>query len=99
MKRFALIAATTAAFAFIPSTAALAEPASTTGCPASFDVLNVAVLLDQGYRAPAVVDAEGNGNGTICGKPYKSVRQEMLCPAATCTVPIIYAFKDDRLIR
>ena len=99
MKRFALIAAATAAFAFIPSTAALAEPASTTGCPASNQVLEVAVLFTLGYRLPVEVDAEGNGNGRVCGKPLNPVVQERACPAATCAVDVIYTFRDDDLTR
>jgi hypothetical protein len=99
MKRFALIAAATAAFAIIPSTAALAEPASTIGCPASNQVLVVTNLLAQGYQLPGVIDSEGNANGLICGKPYNPVVQEKLCPAAGCPVPVLYAFRDDNLTR
>jgi hypothetical protein len=99
MKRFALIAATTAAFAFIPSTAALAEPASTTGCPASNQVLEVAGLYALGYRLPSLVDSEGNRNGRVCARPLNPVVQERSCPAATCPVDVLYYFRDDNLTR
>ncbi|MHA7191886.1 hypothetical protein ACX80N_16500 [Arthrobacter sp. MDT2-16] len=99
MKRFALIAAATAAFAFIPSTVALAEPASTTGCPASNQLLDVAELSALRYRLPAQVDAEGNGNGAVCAKPLNPVVQERVCPAATCAVEVVYSFRDDNLTR
>ncbi|PVE15487.1 hypothetical protein [Arthrobacter sp. Bz4] len=99
MKRFVLIAAATAAFALIPSTASFAQPASTTGCPASNQVLVVAELLANGYRLPGVIDSEGNANGLVCGKPLNPVVQEMQCPAAECPVPIIYSFRDDNLNR
>lgn len=99
MKRFALIAVAAAALAVIPSTAALAEPASTTGCPASSDLLDVAELSVQGYRVPADVDAEGNGNGLVCAKRLNPVVQEKVCPAATCAVGVVYSFRDDTLTR
>ncbi|MFC3298749.1 hypothetical protein FJV46_00515 [Arthrobacter agilis] len=99
MKRFVLVAAATAAFALIPSTAALAEPASATGCPASNQVLIVAQLLEEGYRLPGVIDSEGNANGLVCGKPLNPVVQELQCPAVDCAVPVIYGFRDDSLTR
>lgn len=49
MRRHVLMAAAIAALALIPSTASFAvEPASSTGCPASDQVLVVADLLAQG---------------------------------------------------
>ena len=99
MKRFVLIAAATAAFALIPSTVSAAEPASATGCPTSNQVLVVAELLEAGYRIPAVIDAEGNANGIVCGKPLNPVVQEKQCPAADCPVPVVYTFRDDKPAR
>ncbi|MBP2217925.1 hypothetical protein [Arthrobacter sp. CAN_C5] len=99
MKRFLLVAAATAALALIPSTASFAAPASATGCPASNQVLVVADLLAVGYRVPGVIDAEGNANGLVCGKPLNPVVQEIHCPADECPVPIIYLFRDDSLTR
>lgn len=99
MKRSVLIAAATAAFALIPSTASFAAPPSATGCPASNQVLVVADLLAMGYRIPGVIDSEGNANGLVCGKPLNPVVQEIQCPAVDCPVPIVYSFRDDNLTR
>lgn len=100
MKRSVLIAATTAAFALIPSTASFAaEPASATGCPSSNQVLVVADLLAEGYLLPGVIDSQGNANGLVCGKPLNPVVQEIQCPAAECHVPVVYSFRDDNLTR
>lgn len=99
MKRFVHIAAATAAFALVPSTAAFAGPASETGCPASNEVLVVEGLLAKGYRISGVIDSGGNANGFVCGKPLNAVVQEIQCPAVGCPVPVVYSFRDDGLTR
>jgi hypothetical protein len=66
-----------------------------TGCPSAFQVLSVAELTAQGYRAPALVDAPangGNGNGLVCGLPLP---QQACGP--DCPVPVFYQFGDDNL--
>ena len=100
MRRFVLTTMAATAMALIPATTSVAaEPAAATGCPASNQVLVVEDLLALGYRAPAVVDSEGNNNGLVCGKPLNPVVQEKVCPAAECPVPVVYLFRDDDLTR
>jgi hypothetical protein len=74
---------------------AAANPTDT-GCPSGYPVLVVDELLAQGYQVPAIVDAEGNNNGLICGHAFpEAVRQKFCGP--DCPVPIIYNFIDDDL--
>ncbi len=68
-----------------------------TGCPASNQVLSVAELTAQGYRVPAQVDAAGNGNGLVCGKPLSAAAQEQFCRLNGGCPVIIYQFRDDDL--
>jgi hypothetical protein len=80
------------------ATAAAAPPElpTETGCPAGDQVLVVDELLAQGYRVPAIVDAEGNNNGLICGHAYSEAARQQLC-GPDCPVPIFYGFRDDDL--
>jgi hypothetical protein len=76
------------------ATSAPALPTET-GCPSAFQVLPVAELTAQGYRAPAIVDDPangGNGNGLVCGLPLP---QQACGP--DCPVPVFYQFGDDNL--
>ena len=75
--------------------AALAPPTET-GCPSSNQVLVVEDLLALGYRIPAVIDAEGNNNGLVCGHAFSEAASEQLC-GPDCPVPILYGFRDDEL--
>jgi hypothetical protein len=67
-----------------------------TGCPSGYQVLVVDDLLEQGYRVPPIVDAEGNNNGLICGHAYSEAARQQLC-GPDCPVPIFYGFRDDDL--
>jgi hypothetical protein len=67
-----------------------------TGCPSGYQVLVVDELLAQGYRAPAIVDAEGNNNGLVCGHAFSEAARQQLC-GPDCPVPIYYLFRDDDL--
>jgi len=97
--RMALGSAVLAATAsLLPTAPALAvDTPPETGCPASNEVLVVADLIALGYRVPAQVDAAGNNNGLVCGKPFSAGRQEQFCKqfVGGCPVPIIYQFRDD----
>jgi hypothetical protein len=68
----------------------------TTGCPPG-QLLAVAELLPQGYRVPAVIDAEGNNDGYVCGVALSRTRSDKICPPPDCPVPIIYLFRDNDL--
>jgi len=78
-----------------PAGRAAAIPTET-GCPSGWQVLVVDDLLEQGYQAPAIVDAEGNGNGVICGHAYSEAARQQLC-GPDCPVPVFYQFRDDDL--
>jgi hypothetical protein len=80
------------------ATAAAAPPElpTETGCPAASQVLVVQDLLPLGYRAPAIIDAEGNNNGLVCGLPLPEAFRQAFC-GPDCPVPIIYLFRDDDL--
>ena len=99
--RMLLGGAALAASASLPlGTAALAVDTPTeTGCPTSFQLLEVAVLAPMGYMAPTFVDEViGNNNGWVCGKPVSDRVQEKFCESiGGCTVPTIYNFRDDDL--
>lgn len=95
-------AALAATASLLPTAPALAvDTPPETGCPASNEVLVVADLTALGYRAPAQVDAAGNNNGLVCGKPLSPAAQEQFCKKIVggCTVPIIYQFRDDDITR
>jgi len=67
-----------------------------TGCPASFMVLQVDALLQAGYRAPAFVDE--NGDNLICARPLPLRIQEKFCAEiGGCQVPVVYNFLDNDL--
>lgn len=81
-----------------PALAADTPPA--TGCPASNQVLDVAQLTALGYRVPAQLDAAGNRNGLVCGKPLADPAAENVCrKLGGCVVETIYLFRDDDLTR
>jgi len=99
MKRLtaALLVGLLLALGLVTSTAAPAAAIPTeTGCPSGYAVLVVEELLAQGYRIPATIDAEGNGNGLVCGHAYSEAASEQLC-GPDCPVPVLYGFRDDDL--
>lgn len=98
-SKLALLAASGSATALVtvaPSTAT-ANPHDT-GCPEGSPRLEVAALLEWGYRVPAMVDAEGNQDGYMCGhpKPIKQCEREVVGPSP---VPVFYGFFDNDLPR
>lgn len=85
MKAIRRIGATTllvsgaVAAATFTSVGGASAAAPTTGCPAAYQLLSVAVLSEAGYHLPALVDSPtsgirtfgepGNGDGWVCGAP------------------------------
>jgi hypothetical protein len=67
-----------------------------TGCPASTSLLWVDDLTAQGYHAPSQIDAAGNQDGWVCGKPVQEQAAENFC-GGPCQVPVLYEFRDDSL--
>ncbi len=92
----AVLAATASLLPAAPALAVDTPPA--TGCPASNEVLVVAELTALGYRVPAQVDAAGNNNGLVCGKPLSDAAARQHC-GGVCPVPVIYLFRDDDVTR
>jgi hypothetical protein len=98
MKRLitALLVGLLPALGLLTATAGPAAAIPTvTGCPSGWQVLVVDELLEQGYRAPAIVDAEANGNGLICGHAYSEAARQQLC-GPDCQSRS-YLFRDDDL--
>lgn len=78
------------------SASAAAEPVSD-GCPPSFQRLSLVFLASQGpYQQPFTIDATGNNNGYVCGKPVNEAAYEAVC-GSTCPVPVLYNFIDDKI--
>ncbi len=53
-----------------------------------------------GFTLPTDIDAAGNNNGLICGKPLCANAQEQFCNnfVGGCPVDIVYYFRDDNLV-
>lgn len=66
------------------------------GCPAGFEALALSDLAGLGYHVPFVIDAAGNNDGIVCGKPW--VPQEQAARAPDAPV-IIFGFEDNKLLR
>ena len=74
-----LLVAGTAAAATFTSVGGASAAAPVNGCPASFQLLSVVTLTNEGYHLPAKVDSPtsgilsygkpGNGDGWVCGHP------------------------------
>jgi hypothetical protein len=82
----------------ITATTSTASTPSSTGCPAGsgFEVLSLTFLASQGgYQQPFSLDAAGNNDGLVCGKPLPIVVLERACP--TCPVPVLYTFIENDL--
>lgn len=86
-----------AALVTVAPSAATANPQDT-GCPTGSPRLEVAALTALGYQVPAVVDAEGNQDGYICGHP-KPIKQCERLVGGPCPVPVYYGFFDNDLPR
>jgi hypothetical protein len=83
-------------FTALPAATAAAVPPDT-GCPAGWQHLSLTFLASQGpYHVPFVIDAAGNMDGYVCGKPVNHTQYLKLC-GSTCDVPIIYNFRDNDL--
>jgi len=66
-----------------------------TGCPAGYSLLSLEWLAEQGaYMLPFQLDAAGNNDGLVCGKPLNPVVQNNIC-GNQCPVPVIYNFYDN----
>lgn len=84
----------------LPTTPAVADRPSGSICPPNSELLIVEDLTEQGYLVPALVDEAGNNNGLVCGDPFTRLQQRIYCLRyGPCTVPVIYNFSDDRVIR
>lgn len=73
------------------------DPA-TNGCPAGWEALQVSDLTPLGYRLPARIDSlanGGNGDGTVCGKPFST--GEEVARTSGETVPVVFDFRDNSL--
>jgi hypothetical protein len=87
----------TAMLALSPASATAATPKDT-GCPVGSQLLSLDFLREEGpYMAPFVHDAEGNGDGFVCGKPYNDVVFAIFCPDGCGGIPILYSFSDNDL--
>jgi len=63
-----------------------------TGCPVGQETLDVDILTDLGYQVPERVDAAGNDDGVVCGRPLNDVQSDKFCD--TCENQL-YAFRDN----
>jgi len=83
--------------ALSPASATAATP-SETGCPPAFQYLSLDFLRGEGpYMVPFVLDAEGNGDGFVCGRPENDVVFAIFCPDGCGGIPIFYNFKENDL--
>jgi len=46
---------------------------------------------------PFVLDAEGNADGFVCGKPDNDVVFAIFCPDGCGGIPVLYNFTDNDL--
>ncbi len=70
----------------------------TNGCAGGWEALKLADLAPYGYKVPSLVDDPangGNGDGTVCGKPWTPQEQAARLPDST--VPVIFDFIDNSL--
>jgi hypothetical protein len=67
----------------------------TNGCPAGFEALALTDLAPWGYRVPFAIDAAGNGDGIVCGKPLEPQEQEARFPGLDKP---IFLFSDNVLV-
>jgi hypothetical protein len=87
----------TGMLALSPAAATAATPKDT-GCPSGFQLLSLEFLREEGgYMRPFVLDAEGNEDGFVCGKPDNDVVFAIFCPDGCGGIPILYNFADNDL--
>jgi len=99
----ALFAATVATLALAATAGAVDQevipyqPGSPTanGCPSGFEALTLTDLAKYSYHLPFVLDASGNGDGIVCGKPLSPKEQAVRFPDVP--VPIVFDFTDNGL--
>jgi hypothetical protein len=98
MIRFAAgLGLMTGMLALSPAAATAATPKDT-GCPSGYQLLSLEFLRQEGpYMVPFVLDAEGNRDGSVCGKPYNDVVFAIFCPDGCGGIPIYYSFMDNFL--
>jgi hypothetical protein len=65
------------------------------GCPAGSEALALSDLSQYPYHVPFLLDAGGNGDGIVCGKPLAPQEQAARYPDVL--VPIVFDFRDDDL--
>jgi hypothetical protein len=73
------------------------KPGSPTinGCPSGFEALALTDLAPYSYHLPFVLDASGNGDGVVCGKPLAPHEQAARLPDVD--VPVVFDFQDNNL--
>jgi hypothetical protein len=73
------------------------QPGSPTvnGCPSAFEALALTDLAKYPYRLPFVLDASGNGDGIVCGRPL--ALQEQAARFPDVLVPVVFDFTDNDL--
>lgn len=79
--------------------AAASPTPALTGCPTDggFLLLSLAFLASQGpYQQPFALDAAGNNDGNVCGKPATQLVTDHVC-GSPCVVPVLYNFIDNHL--
>lgn len=99
MRRPKAVAATVGAalgLLALPLPATAVETPVATGCPAGWELINVAEFTAKGYRAPAFLDNPANGgnaDGFVCGLAMPDAFREARFPNAP--VAVIYLFGDN----
>jgi hypothetical protein len=64
-------------------------------CPSAFEALALADLQPYGYHVPFLLDASGNNDGIVCGKPLEP--QEQAARFDDARVPVVFDFTDNDL--
>ena len=70
----------------------------TNGCASGWEALSLSDLGPYGYKVPFQLDDPangGNGDGTVCGRPWTPQEQAARFPGAA--VPVVFDFVDDSL--
>ena len=65
------------------------------GCPSGFEALALSDLAQYSYHLPFVLDAGGNRDGVVCGKPLAPQEQAARLPDVD--VPVVFDFRDNDL--
>ena len=67
----------------------------TTGCPTGIPPISLRFLASQGpYQLPFRLDAAGNNDGVVCGRPVPEAARLAQC-GADCPVPVLYLFREN----